>query len=272
VLRLGSVNLARPFLGYGSITLRETTARSNYWGILSSFRHEAGSAGSLTLNYTLSRNQTDSTNDRDAVDIPQNPLDIETEYADARTDRRHIFTANYVYLLPFFKDSTSAAAKAILAGWSISGITTINSGQPMSRILAGTNGFLRGNRPNIVGDPAAGEQTANLYWFNPNAYAPAADGTFGNARRAEFRQPGRNQTDLSVSKNWTFNGSQRVQFRADLINAFNHTQWQADPNVNGLDNTCTISLATCNPANDTFGQILNSRAPREIQLGLKFYW
>jgi hypothetical protein len=23
---------------------------------------------------------------------------------------------------------------------------------------------------------------------------------------------------------------------------------------------------------DTFGQILNSRAPREIQLGLKFYW
>ena len=90
--------------------------------------------------------------------------------------------------------------------------------------------------------------------------------------RAEWRQPGRNQTDLSVSKNWSFNGTQRVQFRADLINAFNHTQWLADPNVNGLDNTCNISLATCNPANDTFGQILNARAPREIQLGLKFYW
>ena len=272
VLRLGSVNLARPFQGYGSITLRETTARSNYWGILSTFRHDGGAAGSLTLNYTLSRNQTDSTNDRDAVDIPQNPLDIEAEYADARTDRRHIFTANYVYMLPFLKDSSNAAAKAILAGWSISGITTINSGQPMSRILAGTNGFLRGSRPNIAGDPAAGEQTANLYWFNPNAYAPAADGTFGNSRRAEFRQPGRNQTDLSLSKNWTFNSTQRIQFRADLINAFNHTQWLADPNVAGLDNTCNISLTTCNPSNDTFGQILNSRAPREIQLGLKFYW
>ena len=114
VLRLGSVNLARPFQGYGSITLRETTARSNYWGILSTFRHDGGAAGSLTLNYTLSRNQTDSTNDRDAVDIPQNPLDLEVEYADARTDRRHIFTANYVYMLPFFKDSSNAAAKAIL--------------------------------------------------------------------------------------------------------------------------------------------------------------
>ena len=48
--------------------------------------------------------------------------------------------------------------------------------------------------------------------------------------------------------------------------------WFDRPNVNGLDNTCTLSLTTCNPAGDTFGQILNSRAPREIQLGLKFYW
>ena len=44
-----------------------------------------------------------------------------------------------------------------------------------------------------------------------------------------------------------------------------------DPNVAGLDNTCTVSLTTCNPSTDTFGQILNTRAPREIQLGFKFY-
>jgi hypothetical protein len=272
VLRLGSVNLARPYQGYGSITQRETTARSNYWGLLTSFRHDAGAAGSVTLNYTLSRNRTDSTNDRDAVDIPQNPLDLAVEYADARTDRRHIFTANYVYMLPFFKESRGSAAKAVLGGWQFSGITSINSGQPVSRISESTNGFLRGGRPDLVGDPGAGNQTANLYWFNPNAYAPAADGTYGNSRRAEWRQPGRNQTDLSLSKNWSPSRSQRIQFRADMINAFNHTQWLADPNVAGLDNTCTTSLTTCNPSNDFFGQILNTRAPREIQLGLKFYW
>jgi hypothetical protein len=272
VLRLGSVNLARPYQGYGAITLRETTARSNYWGILTSFRHNGGGAGSLTLNYTLSRNRTDSTNDRDAVDIPQDPNNLAVEYADARTDRRHIFTANYVYEIPFLKNSSNTLLKAVLGGWQIAGITSINSGQPVSRISASTNGFLRGGRPNIVGDPGAGDQTANLYWFNPNAYAPAADGTYGNSVRAEWRQPGRNQTDLSLSKNWTFNGTQRFQFRVDAINAFNHTQWLADPNVAGLDNTCTTSLTTCNPSNDTFGQILATRAPREIQLGLKFYW
>jgi hypothetical protein len=272
VLRLGSVNLARPYLGYGSITQRETTARSNYWGILTSFRHDAGAAGSLTLNYTLSRNQTDATNDRDAIDIPQDPNNLAVEYADARTDRRHIFTANYLYLLPFFKDSTNAGLRNVLGGWEISGITTINSGQPVPRISQSTNGFLRGGRPNIVGDPAAGEQTADRYWFNPAAYAPSADGTYGNSVRSEFRQPGRNQTDLSLAKNFGLGGARRFQFRADFINAFNHTQWQADPSANGLDNTCTISLTTCNPTNDTFGQVLNTRAPREIQLGFKFYW
>src|SRR5438105_3117674 len=272
VLRLGSVNLARPYLGYGAITLRTTSARSNYWGFLTSFRHDGGAAGALTLNYTLSRTQTDASNDRDAIDIPQNPLDLGAEYADARTDRRHIFTANYVYNIPFLKDSPNVLLKGVLGGWQVAGITAINSGQPIPRISESTNGFLRGGRPNIVADPGAGAQTGNLFWFDPNAYAPAADGTFGNSRRAEFRQPGRNQTDLSISKNWTFNRTQRIQFRADAINAFNHTQWLADPQATGLDNTCTVSLTTCNTPSDTFGQILAARAPREIQLGLKFYW
>ena len=257
--------------GYGAITCARRRRRRNYWDSLS-FRHNGGAAGSLTLNYTLSRNRTDASNDRDAVDIPQDPNNLAVEYADARTDRRHIFTANYVYEIPFLKDSSNTLLKAVLAGWQIAGITSINSGQPASRISENTNGFLRGGRPNIVGDPGAGNQTANLYWFNPNAYAPAADGTYGNSVRAEWRQPGRNQTDLSLSKNWTFNGTQRFQFRIDAINAFNHTQWLADPNVAGLDNTCLTSLTTCNPSNDTFGQILNTRAPREIQLGFKFYW
>jgi len=280
VLRAGGVNganfnLARPYYGYGTITMRETSARSNYWGILSTFRHDAGAAGSLTINYTLSRNRTDATNDRDAVDIPQNPLNFDAEYADARTDRRHIFTANYIYMLPFFKTSSNAALRAAFAEWQIAGITTINSGQPIPRISESTNNFLRGSRANIVGDPRAGQQTETgplLYWFDPAAYAPAADGTYGTSQRAEFRQPGRNQTDLALSKNWSFDGGYRFQFRADFINAFNHTQWAADPQALLMDNTCTTSLTTCNPSNDTFGQILGARAPREIQLGFKFYW
>ena len=266
----GNINLARPYRGYTIINLRQTTARSRYWGFLTQFRHDQGRAGTLTLNYTLSRNQTTSTNDRDDIDLPQNPLDLEAEYADARTDRRHIFSASYIYEVPFFQSSDNALLKAALGGWQISGLTTINSGAPMPRILVNTNGGRRGNRANLVGDPGAGEQEGN-FWFDPTAFAPPEDGTYGNSPRAPFRMPGRNQTDLALSKNFYPWRQTRMQFRADFINAFNQTQF------NAVDGACTaattLTLNRCDVGGtDTFGQVTGARNPREMQFSLKLYW
>jgi hypothetical protein len=270
VAQNGSINLARPYRGYTGIVMRQTTARNRYHGLLASFRHQGGRDGQVTVNYTFSRNQTTSTNDRDTVDIPQNPLDLEAEYADARTDRRHILSATYVYELPFFRVSTNAAVKAALGGWQVSGITNLASGPPISRIVANTNGGRRGARANRAGDPGAGEQTG-LFWFDPAAFAPPGDGTYGDSGRAPFRLPGRNQTDLALSKNFYVMKGKRLQFRADLINAFNHTQFL------GVDNACsaanTVTLNRCDiGGTDTFGQVTSTRAPREVQLSLKVYW
>ena len=267
----GAVNPARPYRSYGTITMRETTARSDYWGMLTSFRYNAGSNGNFNLNYTLSRNQTDSTNDRDTIDIPQNPANPDADYADARTDRRHIFSASYVYELPFFRSSTNQALKAVAAGWQVAGITYANSGQPVPRISVDTNNSRRGGFADAVGDPAAGSQSG-LFWFNPLAYAPPADGTFGNSGRSPFRQPGFSRWDITLSKNFQPTGTWRAQFRADFINAFNQVNWASDPQATGLDNTCTTSVTTCQAPTDKFGQVIAARAAREIQLGLKIYW
>jgi hypothetical protein len=269
----GAVNPVRPYQSYGAITFRETTARSRYHGLLTSTKIDAGRNGSLTLNYTLSRNQTDATNDRDAVDIPQNPRNPDADYADARTDRRHIFNGSFVYELPFFRNG-SALPKALLGGWQAAGIVNISSGQPMSRILVLSDTFRRGVFADLVGDPMVGERFVNgvPYWFNPDAFAPPAAGTFGNSGRAPFRQPGRHQWDINFSKNFYPTSTMRLQFRAELINAFDQRQWAADPNVVGLDNTCTFSNTACNVTGDRFGQIIATRSAREIQLGLKLYW
>jgi hypothetical protein len=268
-----AVNPVRPFQSYGAITMRETTARSRYHGLLTSTKITAGNSGSLTLNYTLSRNQTDATNDRDGVDIPQNPANPDADYADARTDRRHIFNGSFTYELPFFRNS-GGFAKAVLGGWQAAGIVNISSGQPVSRILVLSDTFRRGVFADLVGDPMVGERFVNgaPYWFNPDAFAPPASGTFGNSGRAPFRQPGRHQWDLNFSKNFYPTSTVRLQFRAELINAFDQRQWLADPNVGGLDNTCTTSNTACNVAGDRFGQIIATRAAREIQLGIKLYW
>ena len=82
----------------------------------------------------------------------------------------------------------------------MSGYTTLQSGPPVSRILQSTNGDRRGAFADLVGDPRAG-QMEFPFWFDPAAFAPSADGTYGNAPRAVFRLPGRNQTDLALSKN-----------------------------------------------------------------------
>jgi hypothetical protein len=132
----------------------------------------------------------------------------------------------------------------------------------------------RGVFADQVGDPNVGERFVNglPYWFNPEAFAPPASGTFGNSGRAPFRQPGRHQWDLNFSKNFYPTESMRLQFRLEMINAFDQRQWLADPNVGGMDNTCSTSVASCTVANDTFGRLIATRAAREIQLGLKLYW
>jgi len=265
VVALGAANLARPYRGYTTINNRQTTARSRYWGFLTQFRHEGGRAGTVTLNYTLSRNRATATNDRDAADLPQNPLDLEAEYADARTDRRHIFTANYSYVIPFFRDSTNGFLKAALADWQVSGITSIASGAPAAQVTNSINANRRGIRANLVGNPNAGGDNGNLFWINPAAFAPTVDGQYGNSTRAPFRLPGRNQTDLALSKNFT-PWEKRVQFRADFINAFNHTQFTT------VNQACNVSLTTCVVPGAAFGTLTAARAPREVQLSIKMYW
>ncbi len=98
-----------------------------------------------------------------------------------------------------------------------------------------TNNFRRGGFADFSGQPIqAGELdqwgTPNM-WFNPLAFQPPADGTFGNSGRAPFRQPGFFKTDLTLSKNFYLPNSVRIQFRADFINAFNQVNWASDPNV-----------------------------------------
>jgi Carboxypeptidase regulatory-like domain len=265
----GASNTVRPFLGYSAIVMRETTAQSRSHGFLASFRHEAGRAGLATVNYTFSRTKADATFDNSVVDDPQNPLDKDAEFAAAGTDRAHIFNASYVYELPFGRGDTQGWKTALLGGWQIAGITRIESG-PAARIQVANCNYDDGwcfpgaLRPNQVADPAAGDQSGVL-WFSPAAFVPSPAGEYGSAPVAPFRLPGRHQWDFSVSKTLRLAGATRLQFRTDLINAFNQTQF--------LDvNTQCSGTTTCDRPGTRFGQATSARPPREIQLGVRLDW
>jgi hypothetical protein len=233
--------------------------------MLSSFSYRFGNGLSLTANYTFSKNMTDATNDRDAVDFPQNPLNYQAEYAEARTSRPHIFAASYVYELPFFRNESNGFKRILLGGWQISGITNIESGQPVARVglaAAQPQTSLTGFYPNVVGDPNGGlagtpDPTGLPFIFDPNAFAVPVAGTYGNAPRAFSRLFGRNQTNLNLTKNIYFDKEQgvRLQLRAEAFNVFNHTQFTGVGTVFGATN---------------FGRPTGTRLPREFQFGAKF--
>ena len=73
-----------------------------------------------------------------AEEIAQNQFDRHADYGRASYDIRHIFQAAYVYELPFgkgkkFGASWSAAENLLLGGWSVEGITRLETGNAGQR-------------------------------------------------------------------------------------------------------------------------------------------
>ena len=225
---------------------------------------------------------TDSTNDRDDIDIPQLRNNFALERAVSRYDRTHVFKASYVYEVPYPKDGFMANPflSQVLGGWQVSGITTVQSGLPMNRIVQGTGPGPRGSRPNIVGDPfenvpqnVAG--TTNPYYINPLAFLPTAVGEIGNSPRAPFRFPTFRGTDLNLAKNRRWAEDYRLQFRVEMFNVFNNTTindiFQSVPDRLPTDAVfSSVDNLVRSTSNPQFGQVFATRRPREIQIGLKF--
>lgn len=269
----GNSAAARPYIGYSTITYQESAAKSRYHGFLSSFNYRLQNGFTVTLAYTLSKSLTDSTNDRDAIDEPQNPLNP-NEYALARTDRTHIFSASYVYELPFFRTSTNALTRLLLGGYQISGITQIESGAPIPRLaISDTLNGTRGSYPTLIGDPNGGlagtidPATGLPFFFDPTAFGIPAVGQFGNTPRSFGRLPGRNTTTFAISKQFYFNSERNryIQLRAESFNLFNQTNFTV-----ATGNSTTIPVA--GPLTNTLvARPTGTRLPREFQFGIKLY-
>jgi hypothetical protein len=78
--------------------------------------------------------------------------------------------------------------------------------------------------------------------------------------------PGLNNWDLTFLKRIPLGSEQRsLQFRCEMYNAFNHTQYL------GVDSAARFDVAG-NQVNQRFGQVTSTRLPRIMQFGLHFYF
>jgi hypothetical protein len=247
-------NAARPYRGWGNITLRATDATSSYHSLQVAVQRRFQAGLQLNVNYTLSKAVSDSSSDRS--DLVQDINNKEAERAVTNYDRTHIFGANYVWALPFFNNTSNKLMYNLIGGWEISGATQFASGVPLTITTATNTSNSYGNvtrRPDLIGD-AEGPKTV-AQWFNTGAFANPAPNTFGNAPRSVVRGPWRHMTDLGVFKNFRANDRVRMQFRFEIFNVFNET------------NFTTVGTVLSTPAQ--FGRLLAAGDPRMIQLGLK---
>ena len=94
-------------------------------------------------------------------------------------------------------------------------------------------------------------------------FSRPARGNPGNSPKDVLRGPGINNSDVTLFKNIPFGGARRLQLRWEMYNVFNHTQFS------GLDTTARFDAAG-NQVNARFGQVTSTRAPRIMQVAMRF--
>jgi outer membrane receptor protein involved in Fe transport len=180
------------------------------------------------------------------------------------------FVISYAYDLPFgtgrrYMGDASGAARYVVSGWQVSGITTFRSG-----------GALLINAPGSLLPPGADQEVANFLctpgsgmsvnnphttneWFDIGCFGQPAPGTIGNDRTGNGNAygPGLQNWDFSISKSTPlWSEGKELKFEANFFNVFNH------PNFSNPDTSVQ---------DGNFGKITSDNGqPREIQLGLKF--
>ena len=277
----GTLNpdLYRPYLGYSDIFVngRDATTRYNSLQVLANRRFTSGFE--FQVAYTWSRLISSTLNqDTEARARPvQDAYNLVAEKALGTQDQPQTLTLNYIYELPFFKRSSNPFAKEALGGWELVGIYTARSGLPQTvcidhDVVGLNDGGTICERPDLVAaaNLDRSKQTIQEY-FNINAFALQAPGTFGNSARNVVRGPGINNWDFSLFKDFALprfargsGESPKLQFRAEFFNFLNHTQFS------GLNTTFVPTQDVAGATSPApFGSVTSVRAPREIQLALK---
>ncbi len=270
-------NTLVPYLGFHSIKQSKDIQSSHYNSLQMELHSQIRHDLTLQAAYTLSRAIDPATSGNGVSDLNNisNPYSVGYDNGPSGLDRTHIAFVNFVYDIPFLKNSSNRLLKSTVGGWQVSGIVTLQSGEPLNITEGGITNCAQGiNNPStctgsLIGTAVPSSGRTNwaevsyphsvASWFTTSGFGDPAAGTFGSTPFNYLRGPGRQNWNLSVFKSFLFSESRgsRLEFRAEFFNAFNHTEF------NSISTTFT---------NGDFGAITSAHDPREIQLGLKLYF
>jgi hypothetical protein len=256
---------------------------NNYNALQANFKHRFGAGLIFTASYTYSKFLSDVAGPEEWGSINgdtggsgiRNFYDLKADWTVDGDDIPQSVVLNYVYDLPFgrgkkFGSGMNRVEDAVAGGWEVAGITTVQSGFPMS---IGPNGnastvyggsqhanltgqaFKTGNCGSVTHPPVIPVGTKYCF-FNPLAFTPPPAYTFGTGPRyySNLRAPGYVDEDLTLGKWFKFTEKLRLQFAVQMFNAFNH------PN---------FDIPDSGAGDTTMGEASGTQGAREMQGVLK---
>jgi hypothetical protein len=250
---------------FTGIFAQDTIAGSSYNSLQISLEKRFVHGLQFSAAYTYSK----SIDDASSFEGILNPLPGANNYARSLFDARHRFVVSYYWELPVRK--YNGFVGKVVNGWAVSGIVTYQTGFPIRITSSSDNELMNSFDFELPGEP---DQVAPFSWQRPqsngNYYfnTPASQtsiftengvfGRVGTAPRTICCGPGISDTDISFIKNIPVNERSHFEFRAELFNLFNHTQFY-NPDGNSTDGS-------------QFGQVIQVKDPRLAQFALKFYF
>jgi hypothetical protein len=263
----GSVASRLPYPEFSRVWLVDGHNKANYHSLGLKVQRRFSQGMTYLVGYTWSKSiDTGSAirvHDGDTL-FPQDSFCTQCERALSSFHTSHRLVTSVLYELPVGQGkrflNTGGAANALLGGWQLSSIVTLQTGFPVT-VMSGTdisNRAIGTDRPNATGDRVAlprGHQDPERF-FNTAAFVLQPVGALGNVGRNTLIGPGIIAWDLSTLKNFRVREGHDIQLRFEAFNLPNHPNW-------GLPNTSRISPG--------FGTIRSTRTDmRDLQFALKY--
>jgi hypothetical protein len=252
---------------FTDIFAEDTIANSNYNALQAMLEKRFSHGLQFQAAYTFSKSIDDGSTFEESLD----PFNFRASRALSLFNSAQRFVISYDWELPIAK--REGFMGKLVNDWAVSGITQFQSGFPIrldtqddtelinSLFFTGTEApqrvapFQKLN-PKQYNAALGGSG----YWFDPNDFQDPPLGQFNSGtQRTICCGPGLQDWDFSVHKKITLNENTYLQFRGEIFNLFNHTNF-SNPDGHFSDGPTL------------FGRISQAGDPRLVQFALKLFF
>jgi hypothetical protein len=260
----GNVDHRVPFIGYAAESIDYKAAGIDIYNALNARIDKRMSHGvQVGVSYTYSH-ALDEQSGLGLFYNGNNPLNLRDGYASSDFDRTHVINFNYVFRAPDLVGNKHSVEGYVADGWSLVGLTVLQSGQPYSAIdFSGAIGSIYYSTSDGITNPivplapgctpknALTGHSGAFVGVNPNYTAlkascftipvltPGPNGSFGGAipaadpyetgftarQRNIFRQSFQKRADASLVKMTNFTERYALKYTFDVYNLTNTTSF-----------------------------------------------